>query len=962
MDESMDWKIFSLRSTLVTLLGLLFFLGANGQEISVTSFKALPNDMTARTTAPVKDANGQLSALIKVVSVEAGFVFEGGSLGIVKAEQKEGEWWVYVPQGARTLTIRHPSLGVLRNYAYPVSIISGAVYEMKLVHGVLETTIIEHQILTEYVIITSEPPGAEVYLNNEAIGKTPFTADKPEGRYEWRVERHLYQTQAGVFELASGTKVRLDLVLKPDFGTLQISSIPEGGAEILLDGLKLGKTTPSTILEVPKGEHTITLMHEWYESISQKVMVEPGKTQSITLTMKPTFAELTVNAMADEELFINNASKGKGKFIGRLAPGVYQVELRKPSHKAASKQITLQPGYVETIVLQPTPIFGSIKVESTPIDAEVYLNGKAYGSTPNIIRELLIGNYQLELRLGGYETIEKKITVGEGSMLEVNDTLSLAVEKNILPPLIQKIEDDMVFVAGGSIMMGCTAEQGTDCWDDEKPAHQVTLSDYYISKYEVTQAQWKEVMGSNPSYFKDCDNCPVEYVNWSDAHFFIRELNKITGKNYRLPTEAEWEFAARGGTNSKRYKYSGSSNINEVGWYKENCDKRTHQVGQKKANELGIYDMTGNVWEWCLDWYGDYNSTLLTNPKGPTSGSYRVCRGGSWFSSSERCKVSSRSNSKPSIKAEYLGFRLVLPLPTYGSLKVETIPIGAEVLLNGKSYGNAPLVISNLSVGVYKMELKLYGYENIKKSIDIFQDSILEIRETLNELVIYRIQEDMVLVEGGTFTMGCTKEQGRECSDNEKPAHQVSLNSFYISKYEVTQSQWREVMGSNPSYFKNCDSCPVENVSWYDVQEFISKLNKMTGKNYRLPTEAEWEYAARGGLKSSGYKFSGSNDSKEVAWHEGYSFHKTHPVGQKLPNELGLYDMTGNVQEWCYDWYGSYSKTSQLNPIGPKSGFTRVYRGGSWANTKEYCRISCRSYLGPVYKGKMLGFRLVLAE
>jgi formylglycine-generating enzyme required for sulfatase activity len=642
-------------------MALLINFFSSAQEISVTSFKALPNDMTARTIAPIKDANGNLTALIKLVSVVSGFEFEGGSLGIVKAVKKTGEYWVYVPEKMRTITVKHPTLGILRNYAFPEAISSGSVYEMKLVHGVVETTIIEHQILTEFVIITSEPTGAEVYLNNEAVGKTPFTADKPEGRYEWRVERHLYQTQAGAFDLISGTKVRLNLVLKPDFGTLQISSIPEGGAEILLDGLKLGKTTPNTIVEVPKGEHTITLTHEWYETISQKVVVEAGKTQTINLSMKPTFAELTVNAKADEELYINNVLKGKGKYTGRLAPGVYLVELRKPSHKPASKQITLQPGDVETLILLPTPIFSTLKVESTPMDAAIFLNGKAYGSTPNIIRELLIGEYDMELRLAGYKTAKKKISLKEGSMLEVNETLSVAVEKKIESPIIQKIEDDMVLVEGGTFTMGYTVEQGSDYYDDEKPAHRVTLSGFYISKYEVTQAQWREVMGSNPSYFKNCDNCPVEQVSWNEVQEFIRKLNQMTGKNYRLPTEAEWEYAARGGNKSRGYKYSGSNNIDQVAWHNGNSGRKTHPIGQKQPNELGLFDMSGNVWEWCSDWSGAYGSASQTNPKGPTSGSSRVNRGGSWFNFSQLCRVSLRSSRAPGNRDSFLGFRVVSP-------------------------------------------------------------------------------------------------------------------------------------------------------------------------------------------------------------------------------------------------------------------------------------------------------------
>jgi formylglycine-generating enzyme required for sulfatase activity len=216
----------------------------------------------------------------------------------------------------------------------------------------------------------------------------------------------------------------------------------------------------------------------------------------------------------------------------------------------------------------------------------------------------------------------------------------------------------MVYVVGGTFTMGCTYEQGNDCDSDEKPAHQVTLSNFYIGKYEITQAQWEAVMGNNPSSFSGCDNCPVENVSWNDVQDFIRKLNAVTGKNYRLPTEAEWEYAARGGNQSKNYKYSGSNSVSEVAWYNSNSGSKTHTVGQKKANELGIYDMSGNVYEWCQDWYDTYSSSSQTNPTGAYFGSYRVYRGGSWYDNARYVRVSDRLNFTPGSRSYVLGFRL----------------------------------------------------------------------------------------------------------------------------------------------------------------------------------------------------------------------------------------------------------------------------------------------------------------
>jgi len=223
---------------------------------------------------------------------------------------------------------------------------------------------------------------------------------------------------------------------------------------------------------------------------------------------------------------------------------------------------------------------------------------------------------------------------------------------------------------------------------------------------------------------------------------------------------------------------------------------------------------------------------------------------------------------------------------------------------------------------------------------------------------------EMVFVEGGTFTMGCTDGECQELKGfktNDVPAHEVTVDGFYIGMYEITQAQWRTVMGKNPSQFEG-DSFPVKLVSWLEIQEFIAKLNILTGKNYRLPTEAEWEFAARGGVKSKGYKYSGSNNIDEVAWYSENSNKKTRRVGTKTPNELGIYDMSGNVFEWCSDWLGEYSETTQTNPQGPSSGKDRIIRGGDYLNNTSRARISSRVAWLPGFSPNDFGFRLACSS
>ncbi|MBR5784614.1 MAG: formylglycine-generating enzyme family protein [Bacteroidales bacterium] len=219
---------------------------------------------------------------------------------------------------------------------------------------------------------------------------------------------------------------------------------------------------------------------------------------------------------------------------------------------------------------------------------------------------------------------------------------------------------NMIPVQGGTFTIGCTKEQSDECWDIEKPEHKVIITGYYLAETEVTQELWEAVMGNNPSTFKGSKR-PVENISWDDAQEFIKRLNKKTGRKFRLPTEAEWEFAARGGNLTKRNKYCGSNNLDDVAWYDENAEAQTHEVKTKQPNELGFYDMSGNVWEWCNDWFTVYTVHSETNPQGVPKGFRRILRGGCWNSYSSFCRVSHRDSYIPSANDYGSGLRLALP-------------------------------------------------------------------------------------------------------------------------------------------------------------------------------------------------------------------------------------------------------------------------------------------------------------
>lgn len=262
------------------------------------------------------------------------------------------------------------------------------------------------------------------------------------------------------------------------------------------------------------------------------------------------------------------------------------------------------------------------------------------------------------------------------------------------------------------------------------------------------------------------------------------------------------------------------------------------------------------------------------------------------------------------------------------------------------------------------MEIPKYKHSNSSKKANRSSKSI-------KTFTVNGISFNMIYVEGGTFTMGATPEQGDDASFHEKPVHDVALSNYYIAETQVTQELWQAVMGNNPSKFRGAKR-PVENVSWNECKAFIEKLKQLTRKKFRLPTEAEWEYAARGGNKAQGYTYAGSNTIGNVAWCYNNSYVKgsshpdygTHPVKQKKANELGLYDMTGNVWEWCYDWYNSeyYLSSPQMDPIGPSSGSERVLRGGDWGASGRFSRIATRLYYSPTGYTPYFGFRLVLSR
>jgi hypothetical protein len=407
---------------LITLLLLIVITSSLAAKISVKSFQKLENDEDAKVNEPIKDPNGDACAIVKVVTSQTGFLFESDQTGIVKVVQKQSAIWVYIPAGSKRITIEHPQLGVLKDYLFPISIKKATAYELVLNTGKIVTTVIE-EINSQWLNINPIPSDAMVYVNDRFVKNGAYQARLKPGTYSYRVEAPLYYAEAGKVVIADTTKI-LNVELKPGFGFISVTSEPEQEAKILVDGKLQTKTTPGTTEPISSGEHTVQVFKEMYQPSFQKIVVEDGKTTTANFKLIPTFAEINIKTPNEATIFINNEQKGTGSWSGRLNAGVYSIEARKPNHYSAKKDIEIMAGDKQVIDLLPVPIYGSLDVISNPIGATIAINGKVYGTTPNTISDLIIGEYEVELSLNQHVTSIERIIVTEKQTVTLNTSLT----------------------------------------------------------------------------------------------------------------------------------------------------------------------------------------------------------------------------------------------------------------------------------------------------------------------------------------------------------------------------------------------------------------------------------------------------------------------------------------------------------------------------------------------------------
>ncbi len=646
------------------------------------------------------------------------------------------------------------------------------------------------------------------------------------------------------------------------------------------------------------------------------------------------------------------------------------------------------------------------------------------------------------------------------------------------PVITSSIGMKLVLIPAGKFWMG-SPPSDPDAGFEEKPQHRVWISKpFYLGATLVTQEQYERVMDLNPSEFEGDPPRPMETVKLSDAIEFCRRLGEIDGRSYRLPTEAEWEYACRAGTTTRWSFGNDESALGKHAWYASNSGGTTHPVAQKKPNAWGLYDMHGNVWEWCTDWYDGeyYASAASVDPTGPGTGSRRVVRGGSWNGGLQYCRSASRIGGAPGGWSNNLGFRVVtapvesdrnvaaagetvettdediektpllnkieqhsglapattIALASLGVLALVLAAVAGAIFSNGGSSRNSvagvvpqakekapripptgpaataehseagdpsingdaeadsdrskPIAFSDRDAAGEEEDEERKARAKRDRLASLWSLAKESQETSANRLGIpveltNSIGMELVLIPAADFWMG-SPDSDSAATDDEKPQHRVWITRhFYMGVTEVTQEQYEHVIGENPSYFKSGlqetsfrgdpgIQMPVENVSWTDAVEFCRRLTRTERRQYRLPTEAEWEYACRAGIAT---KWCFGDDElllDDYAWYESNSGHTTHSVGQKRANAWGLRDVHGNVWEWCADWYDEryYDQWSPQDPKGPEAGLSRVFRGGSFFGSGSYygsaaaCRSANRAGGSPTDRLNCLGFRVCLEQ
>lgn len=398
------------------------------QNINVASFKLLENDLTANTTGTMEhDQNGEPAALIKVVTTQQGFVFDGGMTGIVKVKQEVGEVWVYVPHGIKRITVKHPQLGVLRDYYFPIAVEKAKTYEMVLSTGRVET-IVTHAVNKQFVVFNVTPTDAVVELNDEMLSVDSegyATKGVAYGTYNYRVSCANYHTEAGQVTVNADGKAEVNVTLLPNFGWIKLTGETDiNGADVYIDNERVGKL-PFVSDKLKSGTHRVKIVKNMYKTYEQQVTVRDNETSELNIEMVPNFSEVTLTTDAESEIWIDGEKRGIGKWNGRLELGDYTVEVKKESHRTVSEIIHINTIEAQSIELKsPTPIYASLEVSSTPLRTKVYIDDVEVGETPLIKSDVLVGTHRITFKKDGYNVANRTLLVMENEENKISAELS----------------------------------------------------------------------------------------------------------------------------------------------------------------------------------------------------------------------------------------------------------------------------------------------------------------------------------------------------------------------------------------------------------------------------------------------------------------------------------------------------------------------------------------------------------
>ena len=1007
-----------MKKTFSLLVVLLFSTILSAQNIIVESFRLDETDLDANLEGTiVRDQNGEKCALIKVRSTPYtnGFTFDVGQLGVMKVVNKSAETWLYVPHSVRRISIRHPQLGYLDDYDLGVSVERARTYILTLKLGTI-SHIVNELPRNQYLIFKVEPHNAMVEVNGQSLLLENGEAFKslPFGRYEYKVMCKGYHDDLGVIILDNaGENKVVNVKLRPAFGWLQIEGRDLQDAVVYIDKDRVSGKIPFKTDRLASGRHSVQVFKDKYKPYEQEVIISDNQTSFLLPILEPNFAHVILEAMEGAEILVRGELVGVSRWEGDLEYGEYTIETRKASHYSQIKNFTIaEDGDLLRKIKLPDPLpkCGSLRVEVLPVGSDIYLDGVKVGVTPKVISSILEGEHNVEVRYDGRGSLKKLVTIVE------KETFSLAGKLNVdsLNPIDagdQSLLADKYYDGNkglpqdykkAAFWYAKAAEQGDAysqnrlgiCYSEGMGLSQdFSKAIYWYTKaaeQNLPQAAFNLGMTYDLGKGVKQDNAKALYwYNKSeelDSVNFVNILSLIASCHYdgvedmfekNLEKAVYWYTkAAEQGDAESQYRLGlfyekgegVSKNLDMALFWVDKAESQGHkdaefkyfeierELFRQKTNQQILEDQSKN--SRVTDSYNHTFKELEHDATAIMSGTSVYDRNG------EKCaliKVTADCDfdalsfdfgSYPIVKRIEIGQELWLYVQS-GADKISYAYVGSK--------GDNSVVASGLFAHTIKRATTYSLSLNVLKEEIVFN--------------IKGVRFKMKQVKGGTFTMGATAEQGNEARSDEKPAHTVTLDDYYIGETEVTQALWQAVMGTTIEQQRDKvntswqikgkgDNNPMYYISWDECQEFIKKLNQLTGQTFSLPTEAQWEFAARGGNQSKGYKYSGSNNIGDVAWYTDNSSSKTHPVAQKYPNELGLFDMTGNVWEWCNDWYGSsyYSSSSQYNPQGPSSGSNRVYRGGSWHDDSQYCRIAYRGRDNSSARYSNVGLRLVLVS